>query len=157
MEQSEFSPVDRSRTFVSIDEPGTVRLTSGLAISWLPAFTPRLELEPRACSSIPLFAGSRKWRTLRKPFDGLFKADRTRTDEMASNELGDLDDQLGTLYARWHLPKRGAEFSLEWLREDNSFDSRDLIQEPEQNAAIVAGFRVATRRRASTRLAMLTC
>lgn len=155
LEQSEYSPVHGSRTYQSVEQPGTVRLATGVAASWIPAFAPRLELGATRLFISPFLAGSRKWRTLRKPLDGLFKAGRTRTDEAPGDELGDLDNQLGTLYARWHLPARGAEFSLEWLRDDNSFDSRDLAQEPEQNAAIVAGFRIATHR-APERLSMLT-
>ncbi len=155
LEQSSYSPVRGSRTFQSIDEPGTVRLATGLAASWLPAFAPQLELGATRLFISPFFTGARKWRTLRKPFEGVFKSKRERSNEAPGDELGDLDNQLGTLYARWRLPKRGAEFSLEWLREDNSFDSRDLAQEPEQNAAIVAGFRVATER-SVRRLGMLT-
>ena len=155
LEQSSFSPVSGSRTFQSAEQPGTARLATGLALSWMPAFVPQLELGATRLFISPFFPGSRKWRTLRKPIDGLFKASRTRSSESPGDELGDLDNQLGTLYARLRLPKRGAEFSLEWLREDNSFDSRDLVQEPEQNAAIVAGFRVATQRSARC-LGMLT-
>jgi hypothetical protein len=155
LEQSAYSPVDGSRTYQSIEQPGTVRLATGLAASWIPAFAPRFELGATRLFISPFFPGSRKWRTLRKPLGGLFKADRRPSEEAPGDELGDLDNQLGTLYARWHLPRRGAEFTLEWLREDNSFDSRDLIQEPEQNAAVVAGFRIATHR-SPTRLSMLT-
>ena len=155
LEQSGFSPVGGSRTFQSAEQPGTVRLATGLSVSWMPALMPQLELGATRLFISPFFPGHRKWRTLRKPIDGLFKAKRTRSSESPGDELGDLDNQLGTLYARVRLPKRGAEFSLEWLREDNSFDSRDLAQEPEQNAAILAGFRIATRRSARA-LGMLT-
>lgn len=155
LDQSAWSPVTGGRTFRSFAEPGTRRMASGLAVSWMPAPLPTLELGATRFFHSPYWAGSRKWRALRKPFDGFLKEGRPETSEFPGDPQGDLDNQLGTLYARLHLPKRGAEISLEWLREDNSYDLRDLAQEPEQNAAFLAGIRVATHRSAA-RLGMLT-
>jgi hypothetical protein len=155
LEQSPYSPVTGASIYSSTEAPGTVRLATGLAVSWLPAFATSVELGATRLFVSPFLAGGQKWQTLSKPLNGLFKAGRKPNADVAGDELGDVDNQLGTLYARWHVPNRGAEFSLEWLREDNSFDSRDLIQEPEQNSAVIAGFRVATHRTAKV-LGMFT-
>ncbi|MCU0624982.1 MAG: hypothetical protein MUF21_00605 [Gemmatimonadaceae bacterium] len=155
LDQSRWSTVSGSRHFVRFDEPGTRRMASGLAASFMPAFLPTLELGATRFFHSPYWAGSRKWQALGKPIEGILKSEREVTSEFPGDPQGDLDNQLGTLYARLHLPRRGAEVALEWIREDHSYDLRDLAQEPEQNAAFLASLRVATHRSAR-RIGMLT-
>jgi hypothetical protein len=50
------------------------------------------------------------------------------------------DNQLASIFGRWVLPKSGIEVYGELGREDNSFDTRDLILEPDHEMSYMLGF-----------------
>lgn len=86
------------------------------------------------------------------PADGLpfsdwflvFQGVTKETQADSANPTGDdRRDQLLSLFARWALPSAGAEFYVEWARNDHSWDLRDLALEPEHSQAYTLGFQVA--------------
>jgi hypothetical protein len=55
--------------------------------------------------------------------------------------LGDRpDNQIASLFARWTFPASGFELYGEYGREDNAWDTRDLIVEPDHDVAFMLGF-----------------
>jgi hypothetical protein len=56
------------------------------------------------------------------------------------------DDQLASVFARWSFPRSGVELYGELGKEDNSFDLRDLIEEPDHDVSYLVGFQRAWRR-----------
>lgn len=49
------------------------------------------------------------------------------------------DNQLGSLFARWVFPTSGVELYGELGREDNSYDLRDVVLEPDHDLAYMLG------------------
>jgi hypothetical protein len=56
------------------------------------------------------------------------------------------DNQLGSFFARWVLPQAGVEVYGEYGREDNAYDSRDLILEPDHDVAYMLGIQRVWKR-----------
>mgnify|MGYP001601358784 CR=1 FL=1 len=53
------------------------------------------------------------------------------------------DNQLASLFVRWSAPRSGFEMYAEFGREDHSWDSRDLIVEPDHSSTVGLGVRKA--------------
>ena len=81
------------------------------------------------------------WETFKIPFESVYKNDvgEASKDSIAEN-------QLASLYARWVLPSAGLEVYGEAARNDHSFNSRDLLLEPDHNFAYTLGARHVRRR-----------
>lgn len=155
MSQSSWSSVSGSDTYVDELTTGRRRIASGLSLSYLPAILPTLELGASRFFHSPYRSGSRRWEAWSKPLEGLFKSSFGARNPGTEDPSGDPDNQLAALFARWTFPSRGAEATVEVLRDDHNWDSRDFAQEPENNTAVLASIRAATSRRAD-RLAVLT-
>lgn len=133
LDQSAYSPVTGSRRYTSPLEPGTVRFAGGL----LAVF------EPRGVDGLELGFGRFFhfiWPELgippsfvRKPFGVLFRSNTGPT--------GIDENQLVSAFARWAFPRSGFEVYGEYGRDDNSYDNRDLLQEPDHARAYMLGFR----------------
>lgn len=149
LQQSAWSPVQGSETYVDVNQPGTQRLATGLSISFMPQFVSGLELGASRFFHSPYRAGSSRWNGWSKPFEGLFKKG-LRTSPGTGDPTGDADNQMASLFARWIFPRRGVEANLEIFREDHNWDSRDLAEEPENNSAVLASLRATTHRSASS-------
>ena len=133
LEQSAFSPVTGSRRYTSPVEVGRVRFADGLVMAFEPRGVDGLELGfgrffhfiwPR--TGIPRsFA--------RKPL-GVFFGSNT-------GPTGVDENQIASVFARWMFPKSGLEIYGEYGKEDNSYDQRDFVQEPDHARAYTLGFR----------------
>lgn len=56
------------------------------------------------------------------------------------------DNQIASIFARWAFPKSGVEVYGEYGREDNAWDMRDFLLEPDHDVAYMVGIsRVWTR------------
>jgi hypothetical protein len=144
--QSDYSPVRGPEHFVSTDEPGTRRFTTGIVFSLEPRGLPGLEIGGiRFFHSIwPQSGIPRSYVT--KVFQGILKKDLPpdviQDPRFPGAELqGIADNQLISVFARWVLPKSGFEFHAEYGRDDHSYDFRDLIQEPDHSRAYSIGAR----------------
>lgn len=49
------------------------------------------------------------------------------------------DNQIASVFARWAFPRSGVEVYGEYGREDNAYDNRDLIVEPDHDVAFMLG------------------
>jgi hypothetical protein len=138
LEQSALSPAPDSLA---------VRLMSGAVVTFVPRWLPNVEL-----GATRFF--HRRWRSddvasaWRIPFEGLlFKEGRLDLDDTSSTSFLP-DNQLASAFARWRLPRAGAEVYGEYARNDASFNVRELIGEPDHASAYVLGARKALTRRA---------
>lgn len=118
------------------------RFMSGLVASITPRGVPNLEI-----------GGSRFFHVL-WPDSGLTSRDFLRPFEgLLLSSLGNAqgaDNQLASLFARWVFPRDGIELYAEYGREDNNLDTRDLVLEPDHDAAYVIGLQKAWMRRDSS-------
>lgn len=144
--QSDYSPVTGSSRFVSGDEPGTRRFTTGFVLIAQPRGLPGLEVgAARFFHSIwPESGIPRSYLT--KFLQGFLKKDlapdRVQGPQIPdSTEVGISDNQLISVFARWVLPHSGFEFHVEYGRDDHSYDIRDLTQEPDHSRAYTIGAR----------------
>lgn len=154
LEQTSWSPVEGSETYLNDDQVGTRRVGSGLTVSILPAALPGLELGASRFYHTPLTAPATRWNSWSKPIEGIFKT--SRPDAGSAGDTGSLiDNQLASFFARWTFPRRGVEAAVELLREDHNYDSRDLAQEPENNGAWFGSLRGLIQRSAD-RLSLVT-
>ena len=155
LEQSDWSPVQGSQTYVNAVQSGTRRLGTGINLSWQPGVFPNLELGASRFFHSPFLSSDRRWRAWSKPFENVFKKNFQGRSEGSTDPTGDADNQMGSFFARWVFPRRGLEATFEIFREDHNWDSRDLSQEPENNSARMASIRAVTSRR-PTSLSLLT-
>lgn len=155
LQQSTFSTVRGSETYIDRDQSGTTRIGVGLNVSVMPDILPNLELGASRFYHSPYKNGPRRWDAWSKPFEGIFKKGFPNRGGGPGDDGGDVDNQLASFFARWTFPARGVEANLELFREDHNWDWRDFAQEPENNSAILASVRAITHRSAS-RLATLT-
>ena len=156
LSQTAWSPVQGSEHYVSVDEPGTKRISSGLSVSFLPSLLPGFELGASRFYHSPYrFRSANRWKEWSKPFEGLLKNGFNNRSDAPGDQNGDIDNQLASFFTRVVFPSRGVEATFEWLREDHSWDSRDLAGEPENNAAYLGSIRAVTHRSA-THLSVLT-
>lgn len=56
------------------------------------------------------------------------------------------DNQIGSLFARWVFPRSGIEVYGELGKEDNSYDPRDLLLEPDHDLAYMLGLQRVWKR-----------
>lgn len=83
---------------------------------------------------------------LRPLVQGPFKRQRARAVGKSGDEP---DNQLASAFARWAVPGSGFEVYGEFGREDNSFDVRDLLLEPDHISTYMLGFQRAWAGRAT--------
>jgi hypothetical protein len=154
LEQSAWSPVQGSETFVDAVQSGRRRLGTGMTVSFMPAILPTLEVGASRFFHSPFRSGSERWAAWSKPFEGIFKK-QLRVNSGSGDPTGDADNQMASFFARWMFPKRGVEANFELFREDHNWDSRDLAQEAENNGAVLASVR-AVLGKSATQLSVLS-
>ena len=88
---------------------------------------------------------------IRPLFEGLLKSRLART---IGNGGDRPDNQLASIFARWVFPESGFEVYGEYGREDNAWDTRDLILEPDHDVSYLLGLQRAWKRPDSSRLVM---
>jgi hypothetical protein len=148
LDQSRWSTIQGSETYVDANETGTRRLGSGLVVSISPAILRQVEIGASRFFHSPYRADPDRWRAWSKPFEGIFKQN-LRATPGAGDPTGDADNQLASFFARVVMPSRGVEAAVELLREDHNWDSRDLAQEPENNSAVLASVQAVISKRPS--------
>jgi hypothetical protein len=148
LDQTRWSPVEGSDSYVSDVEVGTRRVGSGITMSFMPSALPGLELGASRFYHTPFTAPATRWNSWSKPFEGVFKF--SRPDIGSPGDVGSLiDNQLASFFARWAFPRHGVEASVEMFREDHNLDVRDFAQQPENNGAYFGALRAVTQRSAT--------
>ena len=121
--------------------PSTVdgrRILNGLTIGYRPSFLPGLTL------------GLARVLYHEWPTHGLTSADFLDAFGVVFNKgdkfqpdgtrVNDNSDQIASGTARWVLPESGAEFYIEYARNDFAGDLTDLVLQPDHSRAYTAGF-----------------
>ncbi|HEX5971094.1 MAG TPA: capsule assembly Wzi family protein, partial [Gemmatimonadaceae bacterium] len=73
---------------------------------------------------------------IRPLFQSLLK---TKLNQKFGNAGDKPDNQLASIFARWAFPESGVEVYGEYGREDNAWDTRDLLLEPDHDVAYLLG------------------
>lgn len=114
------------------------RLLDGLTIGYRPNFLPGLTLGLTRVLYHNWSKGGVSSSDLLDAFSGIFnRGDRLQPDGTLNN---DQNDQLASVTARWLLPQSGAEFYVEFARNDFAGDITDLVLQPDHSRAYTAGF-----------------
>jgi hypothetical protein len=125
---------------------GPGRFASGLIGVFTPRGAPGLEIGFARFYHTPARAGGPTARDFLKPFDALLKNKvRSGGGVIPGDPTTDEDNQLGSVFFRWVLPRSGFEAYGEYGREDHSGNTRDLLTEPDHSASYGLGFRRAWR------------
>ena len=135
LEQSNYSPIGGSKYYTSRLESGRVRFASGLVATFQPRGFDGLEIGgARFIHSIWPRTGIPA-SYLRKPLQAFLKASLPDIEQ----QIAGTDNQLASFFARWAFRESGLEVYGEYGREDNSYDLRDLVQEPDHQRAYSLG------------------
>jgi hypothetical protein len=135
LDQSGFSPVTGSKYFSSLVETGRVRFASGLIATFQPRGFDGLEIGgSRFVHSVWPQEGIPS-SYLRKPLQAFLKVNQPGIDQ----QIAGSDNQLASFFARWAFRESGLEVYGEYGREDNSYDLRDFMQEPDHQRAYSMG------------------
>jgi hypothetical protein len=133
--QSAYSPVLGSTHYVSADEPGTIRLMASSEIVLLPRGVPGLEIGFARFLHVPYRLGEPSGKFWRKPFKAFFLK-----NEYAAGDSAGADNQLASAFFRWVFPHSGFELYGERGYEDQFYDFRDFIQDPDNEREYLLGF-----------------
>lgn len=132
--QSDFSPVSGSQHYRSPTETGTTRLMSSAQIVLMPRGIPHLEIGFARFIHSPYRSGDPTASFWQKPFKVFFQR-----NESAEGDTAGVDNQLASLFFRWVLPRSGIEFYGERGYEDQFYDFRDFVQEPDHEREYMLG------------------
>ena len=141
--QSDFSPVSGPTHYTTIAEPGTVRLMASGELVLLPRGVPGLELGFARFLHVPNRVGGPDQSFWKKPFKVFFLK-----NEYAAGDSSGADNQLASAFFRWAFPHSGFELYGERGYEDQFYDFRDLIQEPDHEREYMLGFQKTFHRSA---------
>ena len=136
------------------DQPGTRRFTSGLVATVQPRGLRGLELGGARFFHSPWREEGPLRPDFLRPFEGILKKTLTPSGQLPGDQFADVDNQLASIFGRWVFAPAGLELSAEYFREDHSFDTRDLVLEPDHNAGYALNVRKAYRRRDGSMLAV---
>lgn len=135
LDQSRYSPVTGSKFYSSFVETGRVRFASGFIATFQPRGFDGLEIgASRFIQSIWPRTGIPS-SYLRKPLQAFLKKNQPGIDQ----QLAGTDNQVASFFARWAFRESGLEVYGEYGREDNSYDLRDFVQEPDHSRAYSLG------------------
>lgn len=136
LDQSDYSPVTGPKFYASRLETGRVRFASGIVATFQPRGFDGLEIgAARFIHSIWPRSGIPA-SYFRKPLQAFLKVNQPGIDQL----IAGTDNQLAAFFARWAFRESGLEVYGEYGREDNSYDLRDLMQEPDHQRAYSLGF-----------------
>jgi hypothetical protein len=143
LEQSGFGPVQSGAlSYASEASPGRRRAITGLTLVVHPGSAKHVELGLSRVYVSPWRRAGITMATAIKPLDAFWKNKLPEQNpERPDDPTSDPDNQLASVFLRWAFPSAGAELTAEYVREDHSWDFRDFLNEPEQNAGFIVGFR----------------
>jgi hypothetical protein len=79
---------------------------------------------------------------------------KVRLAAQLGNEGAEPDNQLASAFFRWNVQRAGLEVYGEMGREDNAFDTRDFLVEPDRDASYLLGFQRVWKRGDGSLLAL---
>jgi hypothetical protein len=145
LDQSSYSPAVGSKFYTSRLETGRIRFASGLIATFQPRGFDGLEIGgSRFIHSVWPRSGIPS-NYLRKPLQAFLKKNLPGIDQ----QVAGTDNQLASFFARWAFRESGMEVYGEYGREDNSYDLRDFVQEPDHQRAYSLGLAKTFSRQSS--------
>lgn len=145
LDQSRYSPVVGSKFYMSDYEPGRLRFASGLVATFQPRGFDGLELGgSRFIHSVWPRTGIPA-SYFRKPLQAFLKVNLPGIEQ----EVARTDNQLASFFARWAFRPSGVEIYGEYGRDDNAYDLRDFVQEPDHTRAYSLGLAKVFRKQDS--------
>jgi hypothetical protein len=144
IEQTDFSPVRGTTYYSSILETGTRRFATGIVGVVQPRGLDGLELGAARFFHAPWPREGIPRSYFTRPVSAILKKNVGASPGF-SDERGGGDNQLGSVFARWVLPRSGFEIYAEYGREDHNYNQRDLIQEPDHARTLGLGARKVIR------------
>jgi hypothetical protein len=142
LNQSDYSPVSGSTHYLSDSVTGTIRLTTSVQIVLLPRGIPGLEVGFGRFFHVPYREGGLTASFWRKPFKTFFLK-----NEYARGDTAGADNQLASAFFRWVFPHSGFEVYGERGYEDQFYDLREFIQDPDHDREYMVGFQKTLRRK----------
>ena len=79
---------------------------------------------------------------------------KVRLSKQLGNDGSEPDNQIASLFARWIVPGAGIELYGEMGREDNAYDSRDFLVEPDRDMSYSLGLQRVWKRANGSLLAI---
>lgn len=139
--QSSYSLVKGGERYLSATSPGTVRLATYGEFVFIPRGVSGLEIGAARFFHVPytIYEPSRLF--VKKPFRALFLS-----SEYAQGDSSGLDNQLASVFFRWVLPHSGFEFYGERGYEDQFYDRRDFVEDPDHEREYMLGFQKVLKR-----------
>lgn len=139
--QSDYSPVTGPAQFAfdtatgATISGGTIRLMTSGELVFLPRGIPGLEVGAARFFHVPNASDEPNSAFWRKPLRVLFLK-----NEIAQGDIGGFDNQLAAAFFRWAFPHAGFEVFGERGFEDQLYDLRDLILNPDHEREYMLGF-----------------
>ncbi|MFL5541652.1 MAG: capsule assembly Wzi family protein, partial [Longimicrobiaceae bacterium] len=127
---------------------GSRRLMTGVVAVFTPRGLDGLEIGGSRFFHRPWPADGLKLSDLAEPFQSLFKTGLPENGE-GSEDITAPKNQLASVFGRWVLPRAGFEAWAEFAREDHNWDLKDLLLQPDHDAAYALGARKVWGRGAS--------
>jgi len=116
------------------------RLMAGFVATFVPRWTPGLELGVTRFYHRLWPAGGFALADFKIPFQGLFFGSAKISEKYdPSNPNYTPENQIASFFARWAFPSSGLEVYGEFARDDRNRDFQDLISEPDQQSAFSLG------------------
>ncbi|HEY2825193.1 MAG TPA: capsule assembly Wzi family protein [Gemmatimonadales bacterium] len=125
-----------SAYFDSAGQGGQTRFLVGLALGYSPSFLPGLTVGTTRVF-YKHWADTVRLTDIFAPLNSVFKLSFGSLTDPTTN---DDRDQILSLVARWALPESGAEFYVEWARNDYNLNLRDFLLEPDHSRGYTYGF-----------------
>ena len=142
--QSDYSSVTGPTRFVSNVDPGTVRLMAAAEVVLVPRGVPGLELGFGRFLHVPYPIGGPDQGFWKKPFKVFFLK-----NEYARGDTLGRDNQLASAFFRWVFPRSGFELYGERGYEDQFYDLREFIYDPDHDRTYSLGFQKTFNKNAS--------
>jgi hypothetical protein len=125
-----------SQSGYALGNPGK-RYSASAVGTFSPRGASQLELGAARFFHIVSPGGGLPPRFFSRPFDGLLKQTLPATQFGGNDDPN--DNQLASVFLRWTFPKSGVEAFVEYGREDHNWNIRDLIGQPDHDAAYLLG------------------
>jgi hypothetical protein len=139
--QSDYSSVSGPTHYESAANPGTVRLAASGEIVLVPRGLPGLEVGFGRFLHVPYSPGGPDQGFWKKPFKVFFLK-----NEYASGDTAGLDNQLASVFFRWVFPHSGFELYGERGYEDQFYDFREFLNDPDHDRTYLIGFQKTFRK-----------
>ncbi|HEV2146513.1 MAG TPA: capsule assembly Wzi family protein [Longimicrobiaceae bacterium] len=142
--------------FATTSPDSATRFGTGLVASFTPRGVPGLELGATRFFHMPWPARGVGALELAKPLETFLKVNLATVIGSDTVEIPEsvVANQIASVFARWTLPRSGFEVYTEFATEDHRHNLRDLILEPDHNAALTLGFQKVFSRGADRLLAL---